>query len=277
MGRFFAVMAVVAIVLYVAAGIALYSLQRSLIFIGDRTDLDPAEAGVPAAKVHRLKTDDGVDLTAWVLDGRGPYVIIYFHGNGAALSGRADRIEQLAGLGPSVLAIDYRGYGGSSGAPSEQGLKRDADAAYAFAVKLGFAADHVILYGESLGTGVAVDLAARRPVAGVILDAPFSALVDVAADRYWMFPVRWLLKDTFRSDRVVSKITAPILILHGRDDSVVPLRYGQRLSHLAGDRSSFVVVEDGGHVVLGTLQGFAQARDWLRRHFADLTRSSGTR
>lgn len=260
--------------LVLAAGLALaaaygavvayfYVEQRSMLFLSDRVDVAPAAAGLPGADLHRLATADGVALVAWSVPGSGPDTVLYFHGNGGALADRVPRIRTLVDLGFSVLAIDYRGYGGSGGRPSEAGLARDADAAYAFLRGRGVAPDHLMVYGESLGTGVAVSLAARRPVAGVILDAAFSSVVDVAADRYWMLPVRWLLADPFRSDRAIRRVAAPILMLHGDQDGIVPIRYGRRLLSFAPAGTRFEVLGGAGHTVLQDPRAQAAVRDWL--------------
>ena len=263
--RAMAIVTGIVLLLYVAAGVVLFGFQRALIYSSDKTALDPAQVGLPRATVHEVRTQDGVRLVAWSLRGTGKYLAIYFHGNGAALAGRTGRIAELNNLGFSVLAIDYRGFGGSGGSPSEQGLRKDADAAYELAGDLGFAPGQIILYGESLGSGVAAELASRRPVAGVILDAPFSSIADVAADRYWMFPVRFLLRDQFRSDLAIAHIKAPVLIVHGTADRVVPIRYGERLSRLGGDGVTFFPVEGAGHVVFGLKPVQARVMDWVAR------------
>lgn len=257
----FALLAVAAVYLGVAG--TLYARQRSMVFFPDATAVAPGSVGLPEAEVHRLHTADGLALVAWWLAGSGPDTVLYFHGNAGSLADRAGRIRTLAGLGFSVLAVDYRGYGGSEGRPSEAGFARDADAAYAFLVHRNVAPGRLLLYGESIGTGVAVALAARRPVAGVILDAPFSSLADIAADRYWMFPVRWLLADPFRSDLAVGRIEAPILMLHGTEDGVVPIRYGRRLLAFAGPQARFEAFAGDGHTVLQDPRAQAAVAAWL--------------
>ena len=123
------------------------------------------------------------------------------------------------------MALSYRGYAGSTGRPTEAGLIADARAAYDFAVKR-YGAERIVLWGESLGTGVALALAAERPVARIVLEAPFLSAVDIAAGVYPYVPVRWLMKDQFRSDLRVAKVTAPVLVLHGDRDNVVPISSG---------------------------------------------------
>ena len=197
----------------------MYVFQRTLIYFPDRTRTPPAAAGLPQAEEVALTSSDGEKLIAWHVAPRGDKpVVLYFHGNGGALNLRADRFRDLTADGTGLVALSYRGYGGSSGRPSEDGLIRDARAAYDFAAAR-YAAERIVLWGESLGTAVAVALAAERPVAGVILDAPFTSAIDVGAAAYPFAPVRWLMKDTFRSDRRIVRVKAPILVLHGERDT----------------------------------------------------------
>ena len=254
---------IVALMLYAAATAALYLLQDRLFIVNSKFASSPAQAGLPEAVVQHFRTADNIELTAWLLRGDSQFLAIYFHGNGGSLPERTERIRQLNGLGLSVLAVEYRGFGATAGRPSEQGFARDADAAYGYVRGLGISPNKIILYGESLGTGVATALAARRAVAGVILDAPFSSAVDVAADRYWMFPVPLLMRDQFRSDLAISKLDMPVLILHGEQDEVVPIEYGQRLSALGGDNVTFVPIAQAGHVVLGEPEAQDHVRRWL--------------
>jgi pimeloyl-ACP methyl ester carboxylesterase len=253
------------VVIYACAGIVVYRYQRSLLYFNTLSDAEPASIGLPEAVVRRLKTADGETLVSWFVRRPGQYVALYFHGNGGALSVSGDRITQLAEMGFSVLAVDYRGYGGSTGEPTETGLHLDADATYDEAMRLGFGPDHIILLGESLGSGVALELASRRQVAGIALDSPYSSVVDVAAERYWIFPVRWLMADQYRSDLWIPKVHVPILILHGTSDWVVPIKYGRRLAGLGGANVTFVAIEKAGHVVFDEPAAEAPTRQWLKK------------
>jgi len=164
-----------------------------------------------------------------------------------------------------VLALCYRGYGGSTGSPSEAGLIRDALAAYDYAVARQPAA-RIVLWGESLGTGVAVALAAERDVGGVILDAPFSSIADVGAAAYPFAPVRWLIKDPFHSDRRIARVHAPLLIRHGEGDAVVPIRFGERLFALANEPKRFERFAGEGHVITDERGGMDSVRAFLAAH-----------
>jgi fermentation-respiration switch protein FrsA (DUF1100 family) len=254
------------IALYLGALAVLYFAQTRLVYLADATQGDPVSAGFPEATVMRLPTEDGESIVAWHLaPERGKKLALYFHGNGGSLRQRGYALRELTSDGMGVLAIDYRGFGGSSGTPSEAGLHLDADAAYAKARELGFTPEEILLVGESLGTGVAVALASRREVSGVVLDSPYSSTVDVAADRYWMFPVSALMRDTFRSDAVIDKVRAPVLIMHGDKDRTVPFRFGEKLHTLAREPKDFLRVADSGHLVMTKPEGRAKLREWLGR------------
>src|SRR5262249_30784559 len=149
-------------------------------------------------------------------------VVLYFHGNGGSLRGRVDRFRDLTADGTGLVALSYRGYGGSSGAPAQGGLVNDAGAAHRL-TRARSPAGSIVLWGESLGTGVAVALAAQKPVGHLILQSPFTSAADVGAHTYWFVPVRLLMKDQFRSDLRIGKVTAPVLVLHGDRDDIVPM------------------------------------------------------
>ena len=145
-----------------------------------------------------------------------------------------------------VIAPAYRGYSGSSGWPSEQGLLLDAQAAWAFATA-HYPEDKIVLWGFSLGSAVAVALAAERRIGKLILEAPFSSLADVAASAFPIFPVRWLLRDPFRSDQRIGRIKAPLLMMHGERDTVISIAFGERLFALAHEPKQIVRFPEGGH------------------------------
>jgi fermentation-respiration switch protein FrsA (DUF1100 family) len=228
----------------------MYMFQRALVFFPDRTRTPPSAAGLPQVEELRLTSSDGETLVAWTAPPRdGKPVLIYFHGNAGALNLRADRFRWLTGDGFGLVALSYRGYGGSSGSPSEEGFLRDAEAAFAFA-KERYPNAPLVPFGESLGTAMAVAVAAGHDVAGLILDAPFTSAVDVGAAVYPFAPVRWLMKDTFHSDRRIGRVRAPILVLHGESDTIVPIGFGERLFALATAPKQFVRFPNGGHVNL---------------------------
>jgi fermentation-respiration switch protein FrsA (DUF1100 family) len=228
----------------------MFVFQRRLMYFPNPARVTPAAAGLPQAREVTLTSSDGEKLIAWFVSpcGEGP-LVIYFQGNAEGLPARVGRFLWMIAAGYGVLALCYRGYDGSTGRPSEHGLIRDAEAAYKFA-RAHVPAKRIVLFGESLGTGVAVALAATREVAAIVLDAPFTSIADVGAAAYPFVPVRWALKDRFRSDMRIGKVTAPLLVLHGEDDRVVPVRFGERLFALAREPKRFVRFPRGGHVDL---------------------------
>jgi fermentation-respiration switch protein FrsA (DUF1100 family) len=225
----------------------MYLGQRKLMYFPDTTRYAPAAVGLPGAEEVVLDTADGEKVIVWHSAPRGDKpVVIYFQGNGGGLNLRAWRFQQIVADGLGLIALNYRGYGGSTGHPTEPGLLQDAEAAYAFATKR-YPADRIVLWGESLGTGVAVALAAAQPVARVLLESPFTAAVDIAAAAYPFVPVRFLMKDQFRSDLRIGRVSAPVLILHGVGDTVVPITYGERLFGLIRSPKGFVRLANANH------------------------------
>lgn len=250
--------------LYVAAFGIIWLAQRVLLFRPNPALIAPDVAGFSGAQSLALTTADNEHLIAWyrpTLTNRR--FILYFHGNGGNLSREALRIEALVSGGMGVLAVDYRGYGGSSGHPTETGLMFDAEASYAKAIALGIEPGNLILYGHSLGSALAVALASRHKAAALVLEAPFSAAVDVAAERYWMFPVRAMMRDQFHSDERIKGVTAPILILHGKDDATVPIRFGERLFALAPEPKTFMRLPDAGHLLLQEPGVAERVQSWI--------------
>jgi fermentation-respiration switch protein FrsA (DUF1100 family) len=239
--------AVIAFGFYAVLATVIYVAQRSLMYFPDTAHVVPAEAGLPEAEEVPLTAADGVHVTAWHAPPRDAKpVIVYFHGNGGALRFRVARFRRLIADGVGLVALEYRGYGGSAGSPSEQGLIADAQAAYRFAAGR-YPPQQLVLWGESLGSGVAIALAAERPVGRVMLEAPFTSAVALGARHYWYLPVSLLMKDQFRSDLRIGKVTAPVMIMHGVHDRVVPYAMGEQLFDLANKPKHFVRFLDGGH------------------------------
>ncbi|MBV9910697.1 MAG: alpha/beta hydrolase [Hyphomicrobiales bacterium] len=249
--------------LYGFVVIGLYAGQRKLLFRCDAGEVDPATLGLKA-DIVRLKTEDGESLLAWSIPPlAGRPLILYFHGNSGGIDLRIERFHAIAKAGMGLLAIEYRGYASSTGSPSERGLKLDGEAAYAAAVASGVAPERIVPLGESLGSGVAVALAARHTVGALVLDSPYSSIADVAAAAYWFVPARALIRDPFRNDLLIGSVKAPMLIVHGTKDTVVPIRFGEKLFALANPPKEFWRVEDAVHLALG--ERFADMLDWIGR------------
>lgn len=238
--------------------------QRDLVFRASTLRTTPAEAGFSRAKEVAVKTADGETLVGWfVPPSKDKPFLIYLHGNGGTLRDRALRLQRMTDDGAGLLAIEWRGYSGSTGAPSQDGLLQDAQAAYDYALAAGTAPERIVVVGESLGTGPALWLAGERKVAGVVLDSPYSAIVDIAADLYWMFPVRLVARDPFPASDWAKKVQAPVFAVAGLKDQTIPIRYARKLMAAIPSPKTFIEIPDGGHVVLGRPEILPRANAWI--------------
>ena len=226
----------------------MYVVQRSLMYFPERLHTPPDAAGFPEAQEVALDTKDGERVIVWQVAPRGEKpVVLYFQGNGGALRNRVARFHALIADGNGLVALSYRGYGGSTGRPTEAGLIADAEAAYVFAAAR-YPVERIALWGESLGSGVAVALGAGHKVGRIVLEGSFTSAADVgAAHAYRFLPLRLLMKDQFRSDLRIASVNVPLLFLHGARDWVVPITLGERLYALANEPKRFVRFPDGGH------------------------------
>ncbi len=229
---------------------AIYMAQRRMMYFPAAYLPRPIDAGLPTAEAVTFRTADGLDLTSWYAparDGSDLPTILYFHGNAGNIAGRAARARPFMQAGYGVMLAEYRGYGGNPGSPSEQGLYADGRAAMAYLEGRGVAASDVVLFGESLGSGVAVQLAAEYPAAALVLEAPYTSTTDVAARAYWFLPVRQLMKDRFESVNKIATIDAPLLVIHGEHDRTIPVALGRRLLAAAAEPRKGVFIPNAGH------------------------------
>ncbi|MFC3693049.1 alpha/beta hydrolase [Chenggangzhangella methanolivorans] len=226
-----------------------------MVLAQDRLTFHPrGEMGPPAAfglddfQRVTFRTDDGVDLVGWLHEAaKNDKAILYFYGNADALPPYAGFFRALAEAGYTVLGVNYRGYGGSAGSPSEAGLYKDADAALAFLTQR-VPSERVTVMGRSLGSGVAVDLAARNSVRSLVLISPFTSVTDVAAEIYWFLPVRLLAGGRFDSLADIRKVSAPILMLHGDRDTLIAPEQARRLLAAANEPKRLEILEGADHI-----------------------------
>ncbi len=199
-----------------------------------------------------LTTSDNEKILAWYKPAPNKAkLIIYFHGNAGNIGDRAHRFSTFSDAGFGVLAISYRGYSGSEGSPSEAGLLKDGEAAIQFALTQNYRENDLIFYGESLGSGIAVQLATRFNPHALILESPYASIAGVAQQIYWFVPVKLLLKDKFESEKFAPRIVAPTLIFHGTKDEVVPYFQGQKLFAAINSKKEMITVEGAGHLEFG--------------------------
>ncbi len=241
-------LAIVVAIGYLGGLGVLFFEQRSMLFpIPPVARIAPAAAGLPEAEEHVLATADGEKVIVWHIPAKpGHAVILYFPGNADFLAGRVGRFKGMTSDGTGLVALSYRGYAGSSGQPSERGLLEDAAAAYAFTTER-YEAPRIVVWGFSLGSGVAVALAAGHPVGKLILEAPYTSTADVAAALLRIVPVSLLMRDQFHSDRRITGVSAPLLVMHGESDPAIPISFGERLFALAREPKQFVRFPGGGH------------------------------
>jgi hypothetical protein len=233
---------------YLVICAAAYFGNRQYMYFPDPTRTTPTEAGLDGVKEIELASADGTTLIAWHAPAKdGKPTILYFHGNAANAANRAPKIERMLESGFGVFYLNNRGYGGSGGSPTEDNNIADAIAAYDHLAGLGVPADSIVAYGESLGSGQAVRLAAERPVAGVVLEAPLTSTVDVARTIYFWLPLRLLITDQYNVERHIRAVTAPLLILHGEQDEVIPVEMGRRVFRAANEPKRIELFPSGGH------------------------------
>ncbi|MGB8314609.1 MAG: alpha/beta fold hydrolase [Aestuariivirga sp.] len=242
---------VLAVTAYALAACAMYLFQRKLQYPAENKRLTPEAVGITGASIETLATPDGENITLWYAPAKpGMPTILYFHGNAGEMGDRPLRFNYYQSRGFGVAYLSYRGYGDSSGSPTEQGLIADATAAYRWLGAKDQAPAKIALLGESLGSGVAVQLAASHMVGAVALEAPYTSTADVAARIYWWLPVHILMKDQYRSIDFIAAVKAPLLIIHGDRDTLVPLEFGKRLFAAANEPKEMEIVPGFGHDVL---------------------------
>ena len=231
----------------------LYWLQRQMIYFPDASPVPPAADVIEGARDVTLHTDDGLELGAWFVPASETgtadrrMAVLVAPGNGGNRAGRAEMAEELRQRGLAVLLMDYRGYGGNPGSPTEDGLARDAMAAVEALDDLGYPAERAIYFGESLGTGVVAALQSKRPPAGLVLRSPFTDFADVGAEHYPWLPVRRMLKDRFPVlDHLVDS-NVPVTVIYGDRDSIVPTRLSAQVADEAPSLAERVVIEGAEH------------------------------
>ncbi len=231
--------------------VTLWVSQRALIYF-PRSDVpSPAAAGLPSAEVATFDTADGLTLEAWFVPPSGAvtgHTVVVFNGNAGHRGHRAELAAQLSARGLGVLLVDYRGYGGNPGLPSEEGLARDARAALVY---VGRRADvdptRVVFFGESLGAAVAIRLALEYPPAALILRSPFTSLAEIGRIHYPFLPVDWLLRDRYPSLERITRITSPLLVVAGEDDRTVPAAESATLFEAAPHPKKLVTIRAADH------------------------------
>jgi fermentation-respiration switch protein FrsA (DUF1100 family) len=252
--------------IYLVVACAMYFGQRHFLYFPDARRTSPADADLPDVAERTIATPDGETLIAWYGKAKpGQPTLLYFHGNGGALEVRRERIRKYLNRGRGVFMLAYRGYSGSSGTPSEKANVADAKLAYQALVKEGVPARDIIIYGESLGTGVAVQVAGDVPAGGLILDSPFTSVVDRASELYPWLPVRLLMHDRYESIRFIDRVRLPLLILHGEADVVIPVEMGRKLFAAANEPKTLMTLPGAGHDDHYLFGSYDHINGWIDR------------
>jgi len=256
------------LVLYGLALTALFLFQRRILFHPDTTRPDLARVLVPGLQPLTVTTEDGLPLLAWYLPPgqEGGRVVLYLHGNAGHIGHRAYRLGPFRKLGWGVLLLQYRGYGGNPGAPSEAGLLLDAEAGLAAVQGRGVAPERTLLWGESLGTNLAVRLAEGRDVGAVLLESPFTSVAELARRQYPFVPVDFLLKDRFDTLSHITAVRSPVFFMQGGRDRLVPAAIGKKLFEVLTAPKELWVAPEADHNDLGACGAVEAAIDFVRAH-----------
>jgi uncharacterized protein len=254
-----------AVIGYVGFAGVLYANQRSLLFRPDPARVAPADVGLPQATEITFAAPGGPDVIAWRIPPRDAAqpVVVYLHGNARNLGRRADRFRRLTEGGAGLFALSWRGYGGSGGEPGEAGFRADASAALELLIREGIAPARIVIFGESLGSGIAVMMAAERGVRGVVLDSPYDSVAAIASAIYWWLPVNLLMRDPLRAIDAAPRVTSPVLALACTDDWLTPYDGVIRLMAAFTGPKRLVTVDRRCHI-----PGFAADGEGIMRLIA---------
>lgn len=252
------------IAVYLVICVAAWLGNRTFMYFPDPTRVPPAAAGLGGVREVELVAGDGTKLIGWYAPAKADRpTILYFHGNAANAANRASKIQPMLDDGFGVFYLNNRGYGGSGGSPTEADNVADAVSAYDYVAGLRVPAEKIVAYGESLGSGQAVRLAAQRPVAGVVLEAPLTSTVEVGRSVYFWLPLSLLIADKYNVERHVRDVAAPLLILHGARDEVIPVEMGRRIHEAANDPKRIEVFPKGYHNDLFDNGAWEKMREFL--------------
>jgi fermentation-respiration switch protein FrsA (DUF1100 family) len=235
-----------AIACYAVLVLVVYFMQGRMLYLADvpgrSLDRTPADIGAAHEDVW-IEASDGVRLHGWFLPGDSDRVLLFFHGNAGNISHRLESIRQFLQLGLSVLIIDYRGYGQSEGRTTEQGIYRDAEAAWQYLAETGrIPASRIIVFGRSMGASAAAYVASRHRPLALVVESSFTSVPDIAAEYYPWLPVRWLSRLRHSAEQFVRQAGCPVLVIHSRDDEIVPFRHGEAIFAAARAPSAFLEI-----------------------------------
>jgi len=227
-----------------------YFFQRNLLYHPKENNYfgDPLLVSIEKVKI---KTQDNIELLSWYHNKNinNYKTILFLHGNAGSLENRIHKINHFKDMNINFLLVAWRGFSGNEGKPTEEGLYEDARSAVRWLKSKGILEKNIIIYGESLGTGVATEIAQKKNFAGIILESPFTSMIDAGKTKYPYLPVRFLLKDKYESNIKIKNIKSPILIMHGKVDNIVPFYMGKKIYELANEPKYFYFSEYDDHMM----------------------------
>ena len=228
----------------------IFIFQRNLLYHPNENNYSGDELKVKIEKV-KIETGDNIELLGWFheKDLVNFKTLVFFHGNAGTLENRIHKINHFKEMNINFLIISWRGFSGNLGKPSEKGLYEDGESAINWLKGKGLKDNDIVLYGESLGTGIVTHVAQNRKFAGIILESPFTSMVDAAKNVYPYFPIRFLLKDKYESDKKIKNFKSPILIMHGEADKIVPFWMGKKMYELANEPKYSYFSEKDNHMM----------------------------
>ena len=230
----------VILLLYLIVTISLYFFQRKLLYHPSAsTNFNQETTGLGLNhkfEKSKIEVEKNINLNGWLhIKDVKKKTILFLHGNAGNLDNRIYKLNYLGNLDINFLIISWRGYSLSDGKPTEDGLYEDARAAVNFLLKMGIFEQDIILYGESLGTGVAVEIGQNKNFAGIILETPFTSMIELGQKNYPFFPVKFLLKDKYESNKKIKNLKSPLLVMHGKKDKIVPFYMGENIFNMANN------------------------------------------
>jgi len=245
-----AVLLLILVSIYFFILISTYIFQRNLLYHPKENNYFGDTLTVEIEKV-KINTQDGIELLSWYHNKNlNSYkTILFLHGNAGSLENRIHKINHFKKMNVNFLLISWRGFSGNKGKPTEKGLYEDAKSAVSWLKSKGVNENNIIIYGESLGTGVATEIAQNKNFAGIILESPFTSMVDAGKNKYPYLPVRLLLKDKYESNKKIKNIKSPILIMHGKVDNLVPFDMGKKMYELANEPKYYYFSEYDDHMM----------------------------
>ena len=248
--HFFTTIILIFLFIYFFILLSTYFFQRNLLYHPKENNYHGDQLLVSIEKV-KVKTKDNIELLSWYHNKNinNYKTILFLHGNAGSLENRIHKINHFKDMNINFLLVVWRGFSGNKGKPTEEGLYEDARSAVRWLKTRGVLEKNIIIYGESLGTGVATEIAQNNNFAGIILESPFTSMVDAGKSKYPYLPVRFLLKDKYESNKKIKNIKNPILIMHGKVDNIVPFYMGQKLYELANEPKYFYFSEYDDHMM----------------------------